>query len=77
MCEQKSQLLARTYVKGLMTAQDRARLFPPTVEEQLLLSEFFYYNSYYGTRVKTAEATRVKTAEAIEEAGVMVQTELD
>jgi hypothetical protein len=68
-----------------MTAQDRARLFPPTVEEQLLLSEFFYYNSYYGTRVKTAEATRVKTAEAtrvktaeaIEEAGVMVQTELD
>ncbi len=75
MCEQKSQLSrlvydmqARTNVEGVMTAQDRARFFPPTVE-QLLLSDFFYYNSYY--------VTRVKTAETIVEAGMMVQTELD
>ncbi|KAI2490908.1 hypothetical protein MHU86_23673 [Fragilaria crotonensis] len=39
------------------------------VEEQALVSEFFFYNSYY--------VTRIKTAEAIEEAGMMVQTELD
>ena len=60
---------ARRNVEGPMTAQDRARLVPPTVEEQLLLSEFFYYRSYY--------VSRVKTAEAMEEAGMMVQTELD
>jgi hypothetical protein len=76
VCEQKSQLSKlvydlqnRTCIDGPMTAQDRARLFPPTPEEQLLLSEFFFYNSYY--------VTRVKTAEAIEEAGMTVQMELD
>ncbi|KAI2500302.1 hypothetical protein MHU86_14182 [Fragilaria crotonensis] len=76
VCEQKSQLSrlvydlqARTNVNGPMTAEDHARLFPPTVEEQALVSEFFFYNSYY--------VTRIKTAEAIEEAGMMVQTELD
>jgi hypothetical protein len=52
-----------------MTAQDHAHLFLPTLQEQALVSEFFFYNSYYGTRVKTAEA--------IEEAGMTVQMELD
>jgi hypothetical protein len=76
MCEQKSQLSKlvsdmqnRANIEGPMIAQDHARLFPPTLEEQALLSEFFYYNLYY--------VTRVKTAEAIEEAGMTVQMELD
>ncbi len=38
-------------------------------EEQALLSEFFYFNLYY--------VTCVKTAEAIKEAGMTVQMELD
>jgi hypothetical protein len=59
----------RTNVKGPITAQDHAPLFPSTLEEQALVSKFFFYNSYYFTRVKAAEA--------IEEAGMTVQMELD
>ncbi len=59
----------RTNVEGPMTAQDHARLFPPMLEEQALVSAFFFYNSYF--------VTHVKTAEAIEEAGMTVQMELD
>jgi hypothetical protein len=76
VCEQKSQLSkllcdmqVRTNVEGPMTAQDHARLFPPMLEEQALVSAFFFYNSYF--------VTHVKTAEAIEEAGMTVQMELD
>jgi hypothetical protein len=47
-----------------MIPQDHACLFQPMPEEQALLSEFFYYNLCY--------VTRVKTAEAIEEAGMTV-----
>ena len=54
----------QTNVEGPMTAQDHARLFPPMLEEQALVSAFFFYNSYF--------VTRVKTAEAIEEAGMTV-----
>jgi hypothetical protein len=76
VCEQKSQLSklvcdmqVRTNVEGPMTAREHALLFPPTLEEQALVSEFFYANLYY--------VTCVKTAEAIEEAGMTVQTDLD
>jgi hypothetical protein len=77
MCEQKSQLSklvgdmqSWANIEGSMTAKDHALLFPPMPEEQALLSEFFYYNLYY--------VTHVKTAEAIKEAGmVTVQVELD
>jgi len=77
VCEQKEQfskllcdMQVRTNVEGPMTAQDHARLFPPTPEEQALVSEFFFYNSYFVTRVKTAEAME-------EQAGMTVQMELD
>ena len=63
VCEQKEQFLkllcdmqVRTNVEGPMTTQDHACLFPPTPEEQALVSEFLFYNSYVVTRVKTAEA---------------------
>jgi hypothetical protein len=76
MCKRKSQLSKlvsdmqnRANIDGPMTAQDHARLFPPMLEEQALLSDFSYYNLYY--------VTCVKTAEAIEEAGMTVQMELD
>ncbi len=76
VCEQKSQLSkllcdmqVRTNVEGPMTAQDHAHLFPPTLEEQALVSEFFFYNSCF--------VTRVKTGEAIEETGMTVQIEHD
>jgi hypothetical protein len=76
MCEQKSQssklvsdMQNRANIEGPITAQVHARLFPPMLEDQALLSEVFYYNLYY--------VTRVKTAEAIEEAGMTVQMELD
>ncbi len=49
MCKQKSQLSKlvsdiqnRANIEGPMTAQDHACLFPPTLEEQALLSAFFY-----------------------------------
>ena len=76
VCEQKSQLSKlvcdmqlRTNVEGPMTPQDHARLFPPTEEEQALVSEFFHLNTFF--------VTREKTSEAIEEAGMTVQRELD
>jgi hypothetical protein len=46
----------QTNVEGPMTAHDHARLFPPTPEEQALVSEFFFYSSNVVTRIKTAEA---------------------
>jgi hypothetical protein len=77
VCEQKEQLWkllcdmqVRTNVEGPMTTQDHACLFPPTPEEQALVSEFLFYNSYVVTRVKTAEAME-------EQAGMTVQMELD
>ena len=76
VCEQKSQsskllcnMQVRTNVECPMTAQDHSRLFPLTLEEQALVSEFFFYNSY--------NVTRVKTAEAMEETEMTVQMELD
>ena len=60
----------QTNVEGPMTAQDHACLFPLTPEEQALVSEFFFYNSYFVTRIKTAEAME-------EQAGMTVQMELD
>jgi hypothetical protein len=58
VCEQKSQLSkllcnmqVHTNVEGPMTAQDHARLFPPTLEEQAIVSEFFFYISYFVARV--------------------------
>ena len=76
VCEQKT-LLSRlvcdmqmcTNVEGPMTAQDHARLFPPTEEEQALVAGFFHSNTFY--------VTRAKIVEAIEEAGMTAQTEID
>ena len=65
----ESHVQNQANIEGPMTDQDHARLFPPMLEEQALLSEFFYYNLYF--------VTCVKTAEAIKEAGMTVQMELD
>ena len=43
-----------TNVEGPMTAQDHAHLFPPALEEQAHVSEFFFYSSYFVSRLKTA-----------------------
>jgi hypothetical protein len=63
VCEQKSQLSRlvcnmqmRTNVEGPMTAQEHARLFPPTEEEQALVGGFFHSNTSFVTREKIAEA---------------------
>ncbi len=46
----------RTNVEGPMTAQDHARLFPPTLEEQALVGESFFFNLCNVTHIKIAEA---------------------
>ena len=74
--EQRAQLTKlvhdmpmRTHVEGPMNADYRALLFPTAEEEQIAIDRFFFPDNFYGTRDKTVEA--------LEEAGMMVQTELD